>query len=221
MHTFEIASLVAGQRDENLGRSVELGPEDREFRTVLQLELKESSAGEMVTVHLRSERASFEGPREFGVPSGVAQIEFGHGGDRSGLVEVDWDQGTQITLPAGSLRVSASYPQDAIALDRIRCSAFVVRGTRAHGPGPRRTLTSQSTTSATLPIPFGAKALTVWDVLTPSPVLWLDHAGAVLGSYLVAAFGNPPPGPVPVPPSARAVSIFGPHLARLVFDIEG
>lgn len=221
MHTFEIASLVAGQRDENLGRSVELGPEDREFRTVLQLELKESSAGEMVTLYLRSERASFEAPRDLGVPNGIARIEFGHGGDRSGLLEVDWDQGSQITLPAGSLRVSASYPQDAIALDRIRCSAFVVRGTRARGPGPRRTLTSQSTTSATLPIPLGAKSLTVWDVLTPSPVLWLDHAGAVLGSYLVTAFGNPPPGPVPVPPSARAVSIFGPHLARLVFDIEG
>ena len=59
---FEIASLVAGQRDENLGRSAELGPEDREFRTVLQLDLKEPSAGELVTIHLRSERASFEGP---------------------------------------------------------------------------------------------------------------------------------------------------------------
>lgn len=221
MQTFEIASLVAGQRDESLGRSVDLGPEDREFRTVLQLELKEPSAGEMVTVHLRSERASFEGPRDLGVPNGVAQIEFGHGGDRSGLLEVDWDQGSQITLPAGSLRVSASYPPDAIALDRIRCSAFVVRGTRASGRGPRRTLTSQSAASATLPIPLGAKDLTVWDVLTPTPVLWLDHAGAVLGSYLVTAFGNPPPGPVPVPPSARAVSIVGPHLARLVFDIEG
>jgi hypothetical protein len=218
----EIASLVASQREENLGRSVELGPEDREPRTVLQLELRTSCAGELVTVHLRSERASFDGPRELGVPNGIARIEYGHGGDRSGLLELDWDQGTQITLPAGSLRVMASYPSDAIALDRIRCGAFVVRGARAAGtPGPRRTLVSESVTPATLTIPLGAKSLTVWDLLTPTAVQWLDHAGALLGSYLVLAFGTPPPGPVPVPPSARFVSILGPHLARLVFDIEG
>lgn len=217
----EIASLVASQREENLGRSVEIGPGDREPRTVLQLELRTSCAGELVTVHLRSERASFDGPRELGVPNGIARIEYGHGGDRSGLLEVDFDQGTQITVPAGSLRVSASYPSDEVSIDRIRCGAFVVRGARAAGPGPRRTIASESIAPATLPIPLGAKSLTVWDLLTPTAVQWLDHAGGLIGSYLVLAFGNPPPGPVPVPPSARAVGILGPHLARLVFDIEG
>jgi hypothetical protein len=80
---------------------------------------------------------------------------------------------------------------------------------------------SESLAEATLPIPLGAKSLTVWDVLTPSAVQWLDHAGALIGSYFVLAFGNPPPGPVPVPPGARFVGMLGPHLARLVFDIEG
>lgn len=221
METVEIASLVAGQRDENIGRSIELSPDESSFKTVLQLEVKEPSAGEMVTLHLRSERASFEGPAELGVPNAIARIEYGQGGDRSGFIEVDYDQGTQLTVPAGSLRVSAAYPQNAIALDRIRCGAFVVRGARSHGPGPRRTLSSQSVTTATVAIPLGAKSLTVWDLLTPTPVLWLDHSGAVLGFFLVLAFGNPPPGPVPIPPGAREVMLFGPHFAQLVFDIEG
>lgn len=218
----EIASLVASQREENLGRSVVIGPEDREPKTVLQLELRISCAGELVTVHLRSERASFDGPRELGVPNGVARLEFGHGGDRSGFLEVDWDQGTQITVPAGSLRVMASYQPDTIAVDRIRCGAFVVRGARASSSaGPRRTLTSESVGPATISIPLGAKSLTVWDLLSPTAVQWLDHSGGLIGAYLVFALANPPPGPVPVPPGARAVGILGPHLARLVFDIEG
>jgi hypothetical protein len=58
-------------------------------------------------------------------------------------------------------------------------------------------------------------------LLTPTAVQWLDHTGGLVGFYLVTGFGNPPPGPVPVPPGARAVSILGPHIARLVFDIEG
>jgi hypothetical protein len=221
MQTLTIASLVAGQREENLGRSIELSPEDREFRTVLQLGEhggKDSSAGELVTVHLRSERASFEGPNALGVPNGIARMEFGHGGDRSGLIEVDWDEGTQVTVPASSLRVSAAYPSDVVALDRIRCSAFVVRGARTAGPGPRRTLTSQALNSAAVRIPFSAKALTVWDLLTPSSLVWLDHAGSALG-FFVTALGKP--SPVPVPPGARDVLLLGPHLARLVFDIEG
>lgn len=220
MDALEIASLVAGQREENLGNSVVIGPEDRQPKTVLKLELRRSVAGELVTIHVRSERATFEGPRELGVPNGIGLLEFGHGGDRSGSLEFDWDSGTQITVPAGSLSLSALYPADAIAIDRVRCGAFVVRGARA-GVGPRRTLVSESATDAVIRIPLGAKALTVWDVLTPTAVQWLDHAGAMIGSYLVLAFGNPPPSPVPVPPSARSVALLGPHLARLVFDLEG
>jgi hypothetical protein len=222
METFKIASLVADQRDENLGRTLEIAPEDREFRTVLQLDLKEPSAGELITLYLRSERASFFGPPELDVPNAIARIEYGHGGDRSGILELDWDRATQLTLPAGSLRVSASYPQNAIAIDRIRCAAFVVRGARAGAlSGPRRTLSSQSTGTATVKIPVSAKNLTVWDLLTPTPVSWLDNAGNVIGSYLVFAFGNPPPGPVPIPPGAREVLLFGPHIAQLVFELQG
>lgn len=222
MQSVELASLVADQREENLGNSVVLGPEDRAFKTVLKLEQRLSRAGELVTIHLRSERASYEGPRELGVPNGVGRLEFGHGGDRSGVLEFDWDQGTQITVPAGSLSLTAAYAADAVAIDRVRCGAFVVRGTRAaSSAGPRRTIVSESVAAATLPIPLGAKALTVWDVLTPTAVQWLDHAGLTLGSYLVLAFGNPPPGPVPVPPSARFVGLLGAHVARLVFDLEG
>lgn len=221
MNTLEIASLVASQREENLGNSVVIGPEDRQPKTVLKLELRQSVAGELVTIHVRSERATFEGPRELGVPNAVGVLEFGHGGDRSGSLAFDWDHGTQVSVPAGSLNLSAFYPPDAVAIDRVRCGAFVVRGARAGGVGPRRTLVSESVVDALINIPLGAKALTVWDVLTPTAVQWLDHAGAMVGSYLVLAFGNPPPSPVPVPPSARSVAILGPHLARLVFDLEG
>ncbi len=218
----EIASLIAEQRDENLGRSVELAPEDRDFRTVLQLDVKKPCAGELITLYLRSERASFFGPPELDVPNAIGRLEYGHGGDRSGLLELDWDRGTQITLPAGSLRVSARYPAGALALDRIRCSAFVVRGARtASTAGPTRTLVSESSDSATLPIPLGAKVLTVWDVLSSTSVVWLDHAGAAIGAYAVLASASSPPTPVPIPSSARAVMVLGPHLARLCFTLEG
>lgn len=223
MAATEIASLVANQREENLGRSVVIVPGDREPRTVLQLDQRETNAGELVTIHLRSEQATFDGPRELGVPNGIARIEYGHGGDRSGLLEFDWDQGTQITVPAGSLRVMASYPADAVAIDGIRCSAFVVRGARASNQGgPRRTMLSESDgPDAILSVPLGAKALTVWDVLTPTSVQWLDHTRALIGAYVVNALATPPPGSVPVPPSARFVALVGAHITRLVFDIEG
>lgn len=219
----QVASLLSEQSDENLGRSLVLLPETIQNQTVLQVNLKDSpSAGEMVTIHLRSERDTFEGPPEVGVPNPIGTIEFGHGGDRSGRLELDWDHGTQVTVPAGSLRVMARMPIDNGALDAVRVGTFIARGCRSGGCcGPRRTLASTSLVTATLGVPLGSKALTVWDLLSPTTVNWLDHVGAVIGSYQVDALGNPPPGPVPVPPTARAVSILGAHAAQLVFDLEG
>lgn len=219
----QVASLLSEQSDENMGRSKVLQPETTQNQTVLQLDLKDSpSAGEMITIHLRSERNTFDGPPELGVPNPIATVEFGHGGDRSGLLELDWDHGTQLTVPAGSLRVMGRMPQDSGALDSVRVGAFVSRGSRAGGCcGPRRTLQSAGLFGATLGIPLGAKALTVWDLLSPTVVTWLDHAGAAISTYLVSALGNPPPGPVLVPPTARQVQLLGAHSAHLVFDLEG
>ena len=220
----QIASLLSAQSDENLGRDVVLSPDTFRPMTVLQLNLKDTpSAGEMITIHLRSQRVSFEVP-DVGVPTPIGVLVFGHGGDRSGSLELDWDQGTQITLPAGSLRLEARMPRDEAALDSVSVGAFVSRGTRAGGSccsGPRRTLRSESGGSSTLDIPQGSKVLTVWDLLSPTSIEWLDHAGTLIGAYVVDAVGNPPPGPVMVPSTARQMVVVGAHSANLVFGLEG
>lgn len=218
----QIASLLSEQSDENLGRSRILTPETLQNQTILQLDLKDSeSAGEMITIHLRSERHTFDGPAELGVPNPIGTLEFGHGGDRSGRLEFDWDEGTQVTVPAGSLRLMARMPYYSGALDAVQVGAFVSRGSRAGKTGLRRTLSSASAATASVNVPVGAKTLTVWDVLTPTLVSWLDFSGNVLGGYLVNALGNPPPGPVAIPPGARQVSVLGAHMAELVFELEG
>ena len=220
-----IASLLTAQSDENLGRDAELEPDRVLPVTVLQLDVKDTpAAGEMITVHLRSARKTFEFPN-VGVPTPIGTLVFGHGGARSGRLVIDWDQGTQITVPAGSIRLSAEFPEDVVALDTVTVGAFVSRGTRGGGSccsGPRRTLRSTANSTRSLDIPLGSKVLTVWDTLGPSTrIEWLDHAGILLGSYRVFALRNPPPGPVMVPPTARQVSVVGRHNANLVFGLEG
>lgn len=219
-----IASLLTAQSDENMGRDAELAPDRVNPVPVLQLDVKDTpAAGEMITIHLRAERKTFEFP-DVGVPTPIGTLVFGHGGDRSGRLVLDWDQGTQITVPAGSIRLSAQFPDDVAALDTMTVGAFVSRGTRAGGSccsGPRRTLRSSDGATATLDIPLGSKVLTVWDTLGPTDIEWLDHAGVLLGGYLVDAAGNPPPGPVMVPSTARQVNVVGAHNANLVFGLEG
>lgn len=220
----QVASLLLGQADATLGNSTTLEPGDFKPRNVLQTNMLDNpSAGEMITLHLRSERATEDFPL-IGVPTPIAELEFGMGSERNTKMLLDFDQGTQISFPAGSLRLTARMPEDVLALDSVECGAFIARGTRAGGAccsGPHFTIRNVSPDNAFIPIPIGAKNLTVWDLANPTTVFWLNALGMALGSFIVDSTAQPPPGPVNVPPTARTVLITGPHSVNLVFGLEG
>ena len=223
----QIASLLLGQGDQNLGRSATLEPGDFKARIILQNNLLDNpSAGEMITLHLRAERESFDFP-EVAIATPIGELEFGHGGERNTKMLLDFDSGTQISFPAGSMRLTARMPEDVIALDSVSCGAFIARGTRGDGSccsGPHYTIRFQSNGVFVNDqvIPVGAKNLMVWEGLAQLVErVWLDNVGTPMGFFTVDPFQHPPAGPVNVPPTARSVATVGQHPLTLVFGLEG
>lgn len=221
----QIASLLLGQGDQNLGQSNVLEPGDFKPRIILQTNLLDNpSAGEMITVHLRAERESNDFP-EVPIATPIAELEFGMGGERTSLL-LDFDSGTQITVPAGTVRVTARMPEDEIQLDSVSCGAFISRGTRAGGSccsGPRFTRRFLSDgENATIAIPVGAKNLTPWNALLATiEIVWLDNALMPIGFFTVEQAAPFQRSPTPVPPTARSLAASGQNPLTLVFGLEG
>lgn len=215
-----ISSLVAEQRAENLGNSANVGFGAPREATILQLDVEsDPSASEVVTLWIRGERATFNAPA-IGVAPPVVEVEFGTGGARTGLVELDaTPEGAMLAVPAASLRVRAKTREGFIGLDSVQVSAFIARGTRPSGCGcaPRRTIEVGPVVEGTLALPPGAVSVTYYSQLLPVDARWVDWSGITVGAW-TQAVGEPPP-TLPIPSVASQLVILGPAFGRAVFGV--
>jgi hypothetical protein len=221
MDSLLVSSLVAGQRAENLGNAQRIGFGSQQEATILQLDVQcEPSASEVVTLWIRGERATFNAPG-MGVAPPIVEVEFGTGGTRAGLVELDaTPEGCQLSVPASSLRVRARARAGFIGLDAVDVSAFISRGTRAGGCGcpPRRTIEAgPSAEGAVIEFPHGAVSLEFTSLMLAVDARWLDWAGLEVGAW-TQPLGSPPP-TLAIPSVARSVSLVGPTFGRAIFGV--
>ena len=216
-----VSSLVAEQRAENLGNSRNVGFGDVQEATILQLDVQtEPSASELVTLWIRGERATFNAPA-IGVAPPIVEVEFGSGGARTGLVELDaTPEGALLTVPAASLRVRAKVREGFIGLDSVEVSAFIARGTRPSGCGcsPRRTIEVGPVAEGNVSLPPGAISVTYYSQLLPVDARWLDWSGLMVGAW-TQAIGEPPP-TLPIPTGASQLVLLGPAFGRAVFGVS-
>jgi hypothetical protein len=214
-----VSSLVANQRAENLGNSTNVGFGAPQEATILQLDVQtDPSASELVTLWIRGERATFNAPT-IGVAPPIVEVEFGSGGARTGLIELDaTPEGAMLTVPAASLRVRAKTREGFIGLDAVEVSAFIARGTRPSGCGcsPRRTI-EVGPSETDFSLPPGAVSLTYYSQLLPVDARWFDWAGVSVGAW-TQAVGEAPP-TLPIPSGASRLVLLGPALGRAVFGV--
>lgn len=109
---------------------------DRNNRQII-LKLDEWGPPEMWTVSLglRFDNIDFNG---FGIG---ATIEFGSGGTTQ-VVQMDWVEGAQISLPCNSLNVKADFQDVDVVTEGpgMYLSVILARGSRCNGLGPVKTI---------------------------------------------------------------------------------
>lgn len=156
----------------NVGSELPFAPDSNLRQTILKL--PEIGAPEEWTISLYLVTP---------VPAGAnlanfrvtAVIEFGAGGTTQ-IIEMDWINGAQITLPCNAINVIAEYSTASTA-DGIRLGVQVARGRRGGNQPPRKTIVDLVQVgpgaTVTFPIPAFASRIQVVPADTPSiPLLY-------------------------------------------------
>lgn len=142
-----------------------------------------------------------------------AHILFGAGGASSTIV-CDYSNGTLLTLPATSVRVSAEYLNEGTPADHVPVSfaTFLAYGTRPLGASlaPRLTMAPEIlpalATGIVHEIPAWAVSAGAWSTLGPTSVEVRFYAGD--GTTLIATSGITAGGElVAIPPDARFAAV--------------
>lgn len=107
----------------------------------------------------------------------IAEVQWGVGGG-SHMAEVDFHNGTQITVPASNLKINGRFLEDVAAVfDRVQLSVSIAWGTRPARALPTRTLTKATLAGGggsaifTVP-PFAYSVMLFEDAPSPSPLTW-------------------------------------------------
>lgn len=123
----------------NVGTEVAFAPDSTNRQTILRL--PEIGAPEEWTVSLY-----LTAPPEDVLYSAfhvTARVEFGVGGSTQ-VVEIDWLNGAQITVPANALNIIAEYDEVDARAAGIRLGVQVARGRRGGNAPPRLTIITDS-----------------------------------------------------------------------------
>lgn len=142
-----------------LGFEAKYGPDRRQTQTILKLDEWGPPEVWTVSLFLLQKLESFNG---FGV---TTRINFGAGGSTQ-VVEIDWLNGAQISLPMNAINVQALFSDIDVTTEGAGLSLGVqlARGTRGGLRGPVRTIAEDITVgalaqSAVFEIPAFARAV--------------------------------------------------------------
>lgn len=185
------AALLAGNGRTHQGFATELGPLRRTAPILDCIGLDSLSA--MVTIALSVSRTGNISAGETNdTPPVVAVVDFGVEGHRMSL-ECDFVNGTLLSIPASSLRVSAriDLPSDEDDFNVVLAGAIL--GYFPHGGrGAQRTITSELTAVAgnpaniaTFPIPAFARDVSF--LLAPSAAFTVQQLSDAAGTVVLAA----------------------------------
>lgn len=182
----------------SLGNVVDYAPDTDNRQMILKLD--EWGPPEMWTVSLGIDRPAPGNSGEAHWFEIKALIDFGVGGSTQ-RIEVDWINGTELTVPMNAISVNAVYENPTSLLEGMRLSVQIARGTRAGAYAPTRMLDFEAMSTLTLPSPL---VTSLYQTLRLPPftreieIIWWD------------AYTNPFAS-VPVPPAVLSPSrlIFG------------
>jgi hypothetical protein len=137
LHPVAVVQPAAGwwSGSGNLGTEVPFGPDAQNRQTILSLPEYGMPETWTISLYLTQEVAAFNA---FSVK---ARVEFGGGGSTQ-IVELDWTNGTQITLPMNAVNVIAEYSNVDITTigSGIRLGVQIAKGRRGGTVPPRLTM---------------------------------------------------------------------------------
>lgn len=145
--------------DNQLGYQAKYGPDQRQTQTILKLDEWGPPEIWTISLYILNGLKTFDG---FGLK---ARIDFGAGGSTQ-VVEIDWANGAQISLPMNAVNVQAIW-HDTITAEGagLQVGVQLSRGTRGGTLPPRLTLEKHldipgAGSTTILPLPAFAK--TMW-----------------------------------------------------------